>query len=446
MTIALTTLLALSLAGIGLQTNFDFNTDTETLWTPSSSLAMQHFDWIRDESGFSPPARLLALLFHSSGDNILTSAAIERAFTALDVVRYHPDYDTACAQSDFIFQGVPECPVVGPTRMWSNDVSQFRSEVRTEADVRTTVARTYFPDNLPVPHDTIYGDLQRNRTYASFAQAFTVVVALPEAYEHIKSVELEMVDALLELQKEWQEEEGNPIMLEVVAHGSIPAELIRAVNEDLPLIPLVFVIMSLFTSAVFFKRHPVYSRSGLGASAVVAVMLSIVAGFGLMFVIGVPFTTITQLVPFLVFGIGLDDAFIVLGSYMRTDPAKDPVIRIQETMDDIGLSISLTTLTTATAFILGSFSSVPAVYWLCQYCFPTIFFVFFFQLTFFVACIVLDERRIHAKRQDILICRKVEDTDDRAPPETAHFGTCSPLTQCLSLPRSSLCRRFFLRF
>ena len=89
----------------------------------------------------------------------------------------------------------------------------------------------------------------------------------------------------------------------------------------------------------------------------VAVKLSIVAGFGLMSVIGVPFTTITQPVPLLVFGIGSDDAFIVLGSFMRTDPVKDPVIRIQETVDDIGLSISLTTLTTATAFILGSFST-----------------------------------------------------------------------------------------
>lgn len=105
-------------------------------------------------------------------------------------------------------------------------------------------------------------------------------------------------------------------------------------------------------------------------------------------------------------GIGLDDAFIIMGSFVRMDPKIDVVKRIDDTVNDIGLSIFLTTLTTAIAFGLGCTSSIPVVFWLCQYCFPTIIIVFIYQLTFFVACIALDDRRIKDGRCDMLCCVK----------------------------------------
>lgn len=137
-----------------------------------------------------------------------------------------------------------------------------------------------------------------------------------------------------------------------------------------------------------------------------------VSGFGILFIVGVPFTSITQLLPFLMFGIGLDDSFILFGSYIRTDPDKDVVMRIEETIQDVGLSITLTTLTSATAFALGTMSSIPAVFWLCLYSCPTILLVFVYQLTFFVAVIALDERRIAANRRDICICIVVPKSEE----------------------------------
>lgn len=104
------------------------------------------------------------------------------------------------------------------------------------------------------------------------------------------------------------------------------------------------------------------------------------------------------------FGIGLDDAFIIMGSYTRTDPRKDTVERIQETMRDIGLSIILTTVTTSVAFGLGCISEFPALYWLSFYAFTTMITVFFFSITFFVALIALDEKRIQENRRDCLVC------------------------------------------
>jgi len=196
---------------------------------------------------------------------------------------------------------------------------------------------------------------------------------------------------------------------------------------DIPLIPLVFVIMSAFAMAVFFRRDRLYSRSFLGFCGVVCVLLSLAAGYGLMFVIGITLTAMTQILPFIVFGIGLDDVFILTCSYDRTDRNKDPVERIHDTIDDVGLSITMTSLTSTMAFALGSISSIPAIKWLCVYGYPTIILVFLYQLTFFVACMILDENRIRARRRDCCCCFRsvaaVQDERQEGEPEQprGHF-------------------------
>jgi hypothetical protein len=74
----------------------------------------------------------------------------------------------------------------------------------------------------------------------------------------------------------------------------------RAIEKDIPLLPIVFVVMSVFTCIIFAKRDKVQSRSLLEFGGVVSVLLSILTGFGLMWVCGVPFTSMTPLIPFIV--------------------------------------------------------------------------------------------------------------------------------------------------
>jgi Niemann-Pick C1 protein len=172
--------------------------------------------------------------------------------------------------------------------------------------------------------------------------------------------------------------------------------------------------MTIFTSLVFFKRHKVHSRSLLGVGAVTSVLLSMVSSYGFMFLCGVPFTSVTQLLPFVMFGVGLDDAYIIMGAYSRLAKHTDPVERIKITIDEIGLSITLTSMTSALAFGLGCLSSIPAIYWLCLYAFPTIILIFIYQLTLFVALITLDQRRIQQNRLDCCVCFTAKTNEDEA--------------------------------
>lgn len=93
----------------------------------------------------------------------------------------------------------------------------------------------------------------------------------------------------------------------------------------------------------------------------------------------------------------------------------------------MGLSIALTTITTSLAFGLGAMSSIPCVEWLSYYAFPAVIFDFLYQITFFVAILVVDERRVERNRMDCCFCieigaRKVgqdnstRDQDEQSPP------------------------------
>lgn len=115
---------------------------------------------------------------------------------------------------------------------------------------------------------------------------------------------------------------------------------------------------------------------------------------------------------FVIFGIGLDDTFIITGAYFRTNRRDSTVSRVRSTMEAVGSSILLTTITTSTAFILGCTSTIEPIRWLCLYAFPAIIIDFVYQITFFMAFLVLDEQRIQSNRMDCCFCVTVENGED----------------------------------
>jgi Niemann-Pick C1 protein len=130
-----------------------------------------------------------------------------------------------------------------------------------------------------------------------------------------------------------------------------------------------------------------------------------------------------------ILGIGLDDSFIMSGAYDRTDPSKGPEERVYDTIQDVGVSITVSTITTTLAFGLGCISSIPTIYWLCLYAFPTVMCVYIYQLTFFVACIVLDERRIQQRRRNCCTWINVNDDDEQEEQKEDTSPTISGITE-----------------
>jgi Niemann-Pick C1 protein len=427
MTVAIGIVLAFELAIIGVLTNFYLEVDGDVLWTPTPSRVLSHGDYMKDVAGFPAPPRFSLLAVHADGANVLENPeeGMRRVFAFLDTVTSTPGYEDVCNEATVTMKdenGDDTCGITSITKYYSYSLTSFNEEVTNGASILSQISQPLYPDGTPAQVKAILGSpVFDTSNQLTSAKTFLMTINFPET-DTAFEFEEEMLDRVLALQEEWVNEAGNSYRLEIFAERSFDDEFSRAIVADIPLVPLIFVVMSMFTGLVFFRRNWIHSRVILGVGAVCSVFLSIMVGYGIMFIIGVPFTSMTQIVPFIMFGIGLDDAFIIWGAYQRMDRSIPVLDRIHDTMEEVGVSIFVTTFTSVVAFALGGLSKVPAVYWLCYYAAPTIFIDFIYQTTFFVALIVLDEERVEAKKRDCFTCLKAPERadgqDDEVPQET----------------------------
>jgi len=381
-------LLSFGLLVGGSLSNFRLEIDNDVLWTPQASKSRQHQDWIRNDSGFPPSPRSLRVVVHREGANLMEAPleTIDRVVQAVQTVQDVPLYASLCHA----------CPIHGIIDFFADP---WRHSVKNDTQAVEILSQRTFPDGRRVSEHS-YGSPIRDEDDI-LTQALTTMVQIDFPRDNaVLDLEAQALGALERLNDEWKA--NSSFRLERFAQRSADDEFERGILRDIPLMPLVFVLMAVFTAGIFYQQRG--SRMLLGLGAVLAVFLSIVSGYGLLFCIGVPLTSMTQILPFCIFGIGLDDAFIIFGSYQRRGSIVNPVDRIHATLEDVGLSITLTTCTSVVAFGLGALSSIPAIRWLCMYAFPTIGFVWLYQITFFVALIVLDEQRLQQSRRDGCTC------------------------------------------
>jgi hypothetical protein len=157
-----------------------------------------------------------------------------------------------------------------------------------------------------------YFNASTNIDYLSHVPAYMVSVGFPSTPETPEFQERALVE-LQRLQHEWahEDETTNPsgMRLDFFCQYAYLLEYERALNSDLPLVPVIFLVMLGFTMFVFHKygqyHHDIANQNSLGTSkhhqsrftlgiaSVVTIGCSLMSGFGLMFCWGVPFTNIT---------------------------------------------------------------------------------------------------------------------------------------------------------
>lgn len=92
-----------------------------------------------------------------------------------------------------------------------------------------------------------------------------------------------------------------------------------------------------------------------------AVGMAIFTAFGIAQVFQVKFNLVVKSLPFLLLGLGMDDTFVIMGAYHRTDvhlPGED---RVALAMRSAGSSILVTSLTDIAAFLMGTYTELPAL-------------------------------------------------------------------------------------
>eukprot|EP00729_Bicosta_minor_P007187 gene7187-26758_t len=137
--------------------------------------------------------------------------------------------------------------------------------------------------------------------------------------------------------------------------------------------------------------HKVKGMPLVGLGCIATVLLSTAAGFGLCLGFGVKFNPIVPVLPIMLLGIGVDDAYVLIGAYKDTPrhlPVED---RIKLTLANGGVAITMTSLTDIAAFAAGTFAQVSAIQAFCLFAAVAIAVDYFLQITLFMHTAHTDE-------------------------------------------------------
>ena len=190
------------------------------------------------------------------------------------------------------------------------------------------------------------------------------------------------------------------------AGRSLDDAISESTGADMLLVSITFALMISFACTMLGKfRNPLTGHSLLANAGVLAVALGIVAGFGLAMMTGAKFISMVGILPFLVIGIGIDDIFIIVDELDRHKP-QDVADTIKVVMSNSGATITMTTVTDLVAFAVSTATSFPAIRYFCIYAALSVTFAYLMIVTFFVAIMTFDVKRIKLGLRDCLpVCR-----------------------------------------
>ena len=109
---------------------------------------------------------------------------------------------------------------------------------------------------------------------------------------------------------------------------------------------------------------------------------------------------VTEVVPFLILAIGVDNMFILSKAYDR-EAAKEPSASVEELMGralaEVGPSITAAASSEVLAFGVGATTHIPALESFCLVASIAVLVDFLMQITWFVAGVAMDARRMRVR-------------------------------------------------
>ncbi|XP_058448637.1 protein patched homolog 1-like [Malaya genurostris] len=164
------------------------------------------------------------------------------------------------------------------------------------------------------------------------------------------------------------------------------------------------VLMFVYMQLVLSKFSWIEIRVLLSTAGLLGVGMALVIAFGIYSASGRTFISSHSAVPYVVIGLGIDDMFVMITGLRKVQkgfPTATPPQQIALMLQNTGVAISVTSLTNIAAFGTGIISPFPAMRMFCLLGAISVLMTYGLVISYFVATLTLDERRLSARRNGI---------------------------------------------
>ncbi|KAK7077773.1 Patched domain-containing protein 3 [Halocaridina rubra] len=203
----------------------------------------------------------------------------------------------------------------------------------------------------------------------------------------------------------------NSVSLHLMASTSFGTVSGNNIQSDTKFLSVGFGVVFIYIILMLGRLNMVEQRPILSLLGLSCVGLAIGVSYGICSAFDVTYGPVNNILPFLLLGLGVDDMFVIMQALNNLSPDekdKNLAERIGSTLKHAGVSITVTSVTDFLAFAIGSSTTLPALRSFCIYAAVGIASIYFFQATFFVAWLSIDQRRLEDKRHGLFWCWKIK--------------------------------------
>lgn len=180
--------------------------------------------------------------------------------------------------------------------------------------------------------------------------------------------------------------------LEMFGDQVANSEMLRGTLTTVKLFFIGGCLMVAFMACTFTELT-FFSKCMLIIGAIGSPIAATGACFAILGWVGHPFNSIMCITPFLILGIGVDDAFLLLNCWRREESkeksAKEAQNQLARVIREISPSMAITSLTNTLAFGVGFLAPTPQMSSFCLGTALAIVLDFIFEFLIFVPCMVL---------------------------------------------------------
>ncbi len=216
------------------------------------------------------------------------------------------------------------------------------------------------------------------------------VTADESRYEHIA----------MEVEKRIEQLTPPPgVVVEATGNPMIRYQIDQSIGESMRLMGGVAVILMIITLAVVF-RGVVEQKRYLFLPLLISILTATIA-FGLMPLLGIPLTEVTNGIAPILIGLSIEYAAQFMGRYEEERRRGVGVVQASVTsIKSVGLALSLAMITTVIGFLSMVFSGVPALGWFGVVSAVGLVIAYLLSITLLPAIMLTTDRKDRKEREE----------------------------------------------